>query len=197
MVADGAEIEVPERLTGPRVLLRPYVADDIPAFWESLDESRAHMNPWEPWVNQYREPEALRPRITRAQALWAQRRELSMGIFDRGTGHHLGGIGLYNIDWTLRTLEIGYWVRKSAEGHGYVSESVRLVTRLAFDQFGANRVQIQTDPRNVRSVSVARRQGYTLEAVLRRAGPIHEGESIPSDTCVFALIREEYDALDW
>ena len=71
------------------------------------------------------------------------------------------------MNWMLRTFEIGYWIRKSGEGQGYVTETVQVLTRLAFDHPQANRVEIRVDPANVRSRHV------------------------------FALIPEEYCRLDW
>ena len=82
-----------------------------------------------------------------------------------------------------------------AEGHGYVTEAVQLLARLAFDRLGANRVEIYVDPQNVRSRSVPERLGFVLEGTLRqfRAGP----DGRPQDRQVFALVRDDYLRLAW
>ena len=59
-------------------------------------------------------------------------------------GGLLGGTGLHRIDCELRRFEIGFWIRASAEGQGYVSEAVQAMTALAFDQLDARRVQIRS-----------------------------------------------------
>ncbi len=188
-------IEVPEEMSGPRVLVRPYRADDAAALWEAIEESRAHLAPWMLWVSQTRAPADTFAYAIRARDRWSLREDLSVGIFERETGRYLGGSGLHRINWDLRIFEIGYWIRVAAEGRGYVSEAVQLLTRLAFDRLGANRVEIRMDSRNVRSRRVAERLGFVLEGTLRRCAPGAGGR--PEDRHVFALIREEYARLDW
>jgi RimJ/RimL family protein N-acetyltransferase len=118
------------------------------------------------------------------------RTEFSMGIFARETGSFLGGAGLHIQSWDIPAFEIGYWIRKSAEGHGYVSEAARLLTTFAFEGLGAQRLVIRCDARNTRSAAIPRRLGYVLEGTHRRADLDPEGQ--PRDTMVFAMLREEY-----
>lgn len=188
-------IDVPEAIQGPRVLLRPYESADAGAVEEAVMESRARLAPWMPWLEHYEVPGAARRFVIEARARWLLRTELTVGIFRRTDGRFLGSSGFHGIRWEIPTFEIGYWVRTSAEGQGYVSETVRLLTRLAFDTLQANRVEIRADPRNVRSCRVAERLGFRLEGTLRRCDVGTDG--LPADRNVYALIREEYANLGW
>ena len=188
-------IEIPEEIVGARVRLRPYRPEDAPAVWEAVEESRASLAPWLPWVRGYDSIDDARIFVARARARWVLREDLAVGIFERESSRFLGGSGLHRINWTLRTFEIGYWIRGTAEGHGYVGETVQLLTRLAFDTLGANRVEIRMHVDNVRSRRVAERLGYVLEGTLRRLLPDAEGR--PTDRHIFSLIPEDYRALDW
>ncbi len=187
-------IDLPEELRGPRVLLRPYRSEDAPALWEAIEESRAHLAPWMPWVADYHSVEDAAAYVQRAQERWRLREDLAVGIFDH-RGRYLGGSGLHRMNWATRTFEIGYWVRKSAEGRGYVTEAVQALTRLAFDLLRANRAEIRMDPANVRSRRVPERLGFTLEGTLRRVAVDPEGR--PTDRHVFSLVPEEYRRLPW
>lgn len=69
------------------------------------------------------------------------------------------------------------------------------MTRLAFQELQANRVQIHMDPRNIRSRNVAARLGFVYEGTLRCCAPGSDGQ--PTDRHVFALVREEFEALPW
>ena len=188
-------IELPEYLDGSRVRLRPFCADDAPVLWEAVDESREHLAPWLPWAATYRSVDDAREFVTRAAAWWLLRHNLPVGIFERETGRLLGGCGLQGITWDLRSFEIGYWLRRTAEGRGYMSEAVQLLTRWAFDALAANRVFIRMDVRNQRSQAVAARLGFVHEGTLRNA--LSDAEGKPRDVHVYALIPEDYRGLPW
>ncbi|MDQ3327202.1 MAG: GNAT family N-acetyltransferase [Chloroflexota bacterium] len=188
-------IELPEYLDGSRVRLRPFLADDAPALWEAVDESREHLAPWLPWAASYRSVDDAREFVTRAAAWWLLRQHLPVGIFERESGHLLGGCGLQDINWDIRSFEIGYWLRRTAEGRGYMSEAVQLLTRWAFDALAANRVFIRMDARNQRSRAVAARLGFVHEGTLRNSLP--DAEGAPRDFHMFALIPEDYRRLLW
>jgi len=188
-------IDIPAVVEGPRILLRPWRRGDGPALWDAIDSSRDHLAPWMPWVDDTRNSDDAEEYAIRAGARWHLREDLAVGIFDRETSRVLGGSGLHRIEWTIRRFEIGYWVRADAEGHGYASETAQLLTRLAFDDLGACRVEIRMDTRNERSRRVPERLGYTLEATLRQAMAAPDGT--PVDVHVFALLADQYRALPW
>ena len=188
-------IQIPDHLDGPRVRLRPYEPADAPAVWDAVDESREHLAPWLPWASRYHSPDDAREFVIRARARWILREDLVVGVFEHQGGRLLGGSGLHRIDWDLRTFEIGYWLRRTAEGRGYMLETVQLLTCLAFGTLSANRVEIRMDTRNERSRAVPVKLGFTHEGTLRNALPDAEGR--PRNVHVYALIPEEYRALPW
>lgn len=188
-------LDIPEELHGPRVLLRPVRPEDAQAVWEAKEESFEHLRAWLPWAERERSFEDSVAFIARARARWLLREDLTVGIFDRASGRFLGGSGLHRINWPLRLFEIGYWIRVSEQGKGYVTETVQVLTRFAFDMLRANRVEIRVDPLNVRSRRVPERLGFVLEGTLRRSGLSSSGEVTDRD--IFALIPEDYAHLPW
>ena len=88
-------------------------------------------------------------------------------------------------------MEIGYWIRPDAEGHGYVTDAVTLITRFAFDHLRAGRVTIVCDRRNTRSAAVAPRAGFIHEATLRQECRGVDGNLC--DTELFAMTRADFD----
>jgi RimJ/RimL family protein N-acetyltransferase len=177
------------------VLLRPLNLEDTAAVWTAVEESRAHLEPWLPWVQTLRSIEDERADIARLHERSVLRTDWTVGIFDGVIGRYLGGSGLHRIRWDSRIFEIGYFIRVSEEGKGYITETVQLLTRLAFDRLGANRVEIYVDPRNVRSIRVPERLGFVLESTLRRFRAGAEG--LLEDRHLFALSRDAYHRLPW
>ena len=187
-------IPIPDELHGPRVIVRCYRPDDAQAFYEAADESRAHLAPFEPWINEYKSVDDAVAHVHRCWARWIARQEFAAGVFDRTTGRFLGAAGIHGVDWERRVFEIGYWVRASEQGKGYITEAVQLLTRLAFRQFGAIRVQMRMDSRNLRSWRVPERLGFKLESILRNNTPAFRS---PGDARVYALIPADLPEVDW
>lgn len=93
-------------------------------------------------------------------------------------------------NWEVPKFEVGYWCRSSCQRRGYVTEAVKGLTRIGFEQLGANRIEIRCDSRNVRSYRIAERTGYKLEAELKYEQRAPDG--ILRTTLVYALFSDEY-----
>src|SRR5688572_24206702 len=131
---DPSLIDLPDRLEGERVVVRPWEEADYPGLWDAIDSSRDHLAPWMPWLDSNHNPDNSLQYIRRARAQWLLREDLPVAIVERATGRIVGGSGLHRINWTYRLFEIGYWVRQDAVGRGYASETAQLLARLAFDE---------------------------------------------------------------
>lgn len=188
-------IELPEQLVGRRVIVRPWAEADTRPLWDAIDDSREHLEAWMPWVDRYHNPDDALAYTRRARAHWLTRDDLPVAVVERATGRIVGGSGLHKPDWRFRLFEIGYWLRADAEGRGYASETVQLLTRMAFNDLDANRVEIRIDTHNTRSCAVAERLGFVLEGTLRRKMWAPGGT--PADMRVYALLPEEFRALPW
>jgi RimJ/RimL family protein N-acetyltransferase len=193
---DPVLIKVPEQLVGRRIVLVAPRAGAGAAMALAIAESIEHLKPWMPWAQHVPSSESAETVIRRMQSDFILRRDLVFQIYAQGSqarpgqpiqlGELLGGSGLHRVDWDVRRFEIGYWLRASAQGQGYVSEAVQLLTDMAFTQLRARRVEIRMDDRNLRSRAVAERCGFEFEGVLRRDGLGVDGES--RDTRVYSRI---------
>lgn len=182
-----------EQLEGERVRLRPYQVGDAEALYEAIVDSRDHLRPWLPFADETEDE--LRDYLVRSIARWLLREGFDTGIWLRASGRFLGSIGAHPRDWDIPSFELGYWMRVSEEGHGYLTEAGRLLTSALFEQFGAKRLEIRCDASNLRSANVARRLGFVQEAHLRNQRISHAGKL--RDTLVFSMIpadRQESDA---
>ena len=96
---------------------------------------------------------------------------MRLHVYLRDGGGFVGSSGLHRIDWTVPRFEIGYWIRTSMTGHGFATEATRRIADFAFDELGAERVEIWCDAANERSAAVAVRAGFELEARLAPQPP--------------------------
>lgn len=178
-----------EELRGTRVVLRPYTLADAEARYQANDESRDHLRPWEPeQADAFHTLDETRDWIIRASANWLLRKRFSMGMWHLETQRYLGGLGLHPREpdgWAIPAFSIGYWVRVSEQGHGYVTEAVRLLTTYVFTSLQAQRIEITCDARNTRSIAVAERAGFVQEGRLRNVWRYADGTL--ADEVVYAL----------
>lgn len=190
-LTDGTIGSPPAELVGPRIRVRPIEERDAPAVFEATDEARAYLAPWMHWPQHHRTLNETQATIRDAHMRWLHRDHFSMGIFDRAEETFLGSIALSVEEARIPSFDLSYWIKPDAEGQGYISEAVRLVTACAFDRLGARRVAIYCDPRNTRSARVAERLGFAFEGRLRQDALTPDGAV--RDTLAFAMIREEYE----
>jgi ribosomal-protein-serine acetyltransferase len=182
---DPILLSIFDELRGERVLVRPYRESDADALQEAVAESREHIRPWLPFADEHQTVEESRIFIRQRMARWLLREDLIVGLFDAGTGQYVGGSGLHPRDWQVPAFEIGYWVRRSSEGKGYVTEAVRLLTDYAFAELAAQRIMIRCDARNTRSAAVPRRLGFVEEALIRNEAIAADGTL--RSTLIFSL----------
>ncbi|MEX2535290.1 MAG: GNAT family N-acetyltransferase [Trueperaceae bacterium] len=159
--------DVPNSISSDRLLIVPPRLEDVRPVFDAVHESLAELRPWMPWsVGEYT-MEGCEESIRRAIARFVTYEDLRYHFFDRTSGELIGSSGLHRLDWRIPRCEIGYWVRTSRAGKGYVSEAVLALTRVAFERLGAKRVEIRCDDRNDASGRVAERCGFRLDGLLR------------------------------
>lgn len=149
---------------------------------ESLDELRL----WMPWAEGHKTVADSEESARRARVEFLERSDLRLHIFLKGTDTLVGSSGLHRIDWTVPKFEIGYWCRTGYSGRGYTTEVVRGIVAFAFEELGANRLEIQCDPDNLPSRRVAEKAGFRLEGKLRNNVVGSDGE--PRNILVFSLL---------
>lgn len=193
--ADALQVEYPtlipvaEELRGPRVALRRHRASDAADLFATLEASRARLTLWLRFPNPLQTVEATRDWLIHREAKWLLREALGFAIRHGETQDYLGSVDLHSIAWERRFFALGYWLRDDAEGQGYMSEAVRLVTDYAFTALNANKVALRCDARNTRSAAVAERLGFVREARLRGEATTKDGAR--ADELCYALIRDD------
>lgn len=184
-------LDVPAEWIGEEVRLRPWQETDADALFAVIRASAEHIARWLPWPQEHRTADDTREFIRRSNARWVAREGLDgLGIFRRADGAILGGTGMHVHSWKIPAFEIGYWLAADAEGRGYITEAVRLLTTYAFERLGAQRLVICCDAANRRSAAVAERNGFLLEGRHRRDSFATDGTL--RDTLVYAMIPDDY-----
>lgn len=178
-----------KELYGERIVIRPYRESDAPTLHAAIAESREHLRLWLSFADEHQTVEETQDWIVRMQAGWLLREQFYNGIWRMEDNNFLGGVSLHVRDWKIAYFMIGYWLRASATGQGYMAEAVQRLTDFAFNGLKANRVEILCSVDNEASAAVARRAGYVLEGTRRNDYQLPSGEI--SSSFVFSLIPED------
>jgi RimJ/RimL family protein N-acetyltransferase len=99
------------------------------------------------------------------------------------------GLGLaFDIDREAAELELGYIVAPAARGRGVATQILRLLTRWALTELGAQRVRLIIDVENPASHRVAARCGYVREGVLRS---LHLKQGVRMDAAIWSRLPSD------
>lgn len=176
MSDDPILIDLPVPVITPRLILRPAMPGDGPALHEAKMETWDLLTPWMPWTktkSSVAEDEAL---VRHAYARFIKREDMMMLGFCRQSEKLLLATGLHGLDWETRRFEIGYWVRKSAQGQGYAQESTNALTRYTLEAMKARAVVIYAALNNRPSHNVAQKLGFIEEGTFKAARLLPTGE---------------------
>jgi RimJ/RimL family protein N-acetyltransferase len=170
-----------------RLLLRPYVADDLDALHDI--ERRAETARY-----LYNEPltrEATRAVLERRRAMTAidDEHDLVLVLVLPMSRHVVGHATLQRVSREHRQGEVGYVLHPDHQGHGYASEAAALMMRLGFEELRLHRIVGRLDARNAPSARVLERLG------MRREAHLHENEFVNGewvDELVYAILADEW-----
>lgn len=167
--------------------LEPYHAEE---FLAHLGRARAHIAPWVGASFVAADLDGARAVLQRYADGQAADRQRLYGIWLDGL--LVGGTMFVSFDAALGGCELGCWLEPSAEGQGLITQAVRMMIDWAFVTRGLARAEWRTLPGNVRSASVARRLGMSLDGTLRQCLPGADGSR--SDLQVWSVLATEWPA---
>ncbi len=174
-------IDLPMPITTPRLIIRPAMPGDGAALYEAKKETWGMLNRWMmPWAKEIGTEEDSEAVVREAYAKFILREDLMMIGFRREDDVPVVYTGLHRFNWSIRKFEIGYWVRRSAQGQGYATEATNALTRYAFDELKAKRVQISHADGNDASRNVIEKLGFEKEAIRRFDTELPNGEIVSS-----------------
>ena len=89
-------------------------------------------------------------------------------IKDKNTNVIVGMYILKNFEWRIPKCELAYFIDKNHEGKGIVSKVTKGMVDFCFKKLGLNKVWIETGEENFGSKTVALKNGFKLEGLLRQ-----------------------------
>ena len=169
----------------PTLILRYPRSDDAPRLLELASEP--DVTRWFSW-GPYTSIEQPLAYIERLVGQRERGEQLDLLVVHRSDGP-IGITGLSEFSMRDRRCMVGTWFGKPWWGTGANRESKAVMSHLAFEVLGMNRLGSYSNPDNVRSTRALEGVGFSREGVLRawhRHGDVHH------DVNVFGLLRDEW-----
>ncbi|MEZ5066243.1 MAG: GNAT family N-acetyltransferase [bacterium] len=169
-----------------RLRLRPFAAADGDPLFALHSDARV-LRYWDspPWRE--------RGRADRFIATCLQMEEEGTGarlVIERAAdGRFLGWCSLIRWNPEFRSATMGYCLEEAAWGQGFATEAARALLQWAFATLDLNRVQSETDTRNLASARVLEKLGFVREGTLREDCVV-QGDV--SDSWVYGLLRRDW-----
>lgn len=170
-----------------RLVLRPLTEADVPALF-AIHADPAAMRYWSAplWQDDRRGRDMVARDLDAAQT-----DHLRLGIELAQPGTLVGTCTLFGISTQCRRAELGYMLASSAWGQGLMQEALRAFLGFAFGALDLNRIEADTDPRNVRSMRLLERLGFVREGYFRERWIV--GDEV-SDAAMYGLLRRDWQA---
>jgi ribosomal-protein-alanine N-acetyltransferase len=173
-------------IRGPRLQLRYATADDVPRLFDlGADPAVTRFFSWGPYTT-LSEPEAY---IASLPARRAAGELLDFLIVDPADGA-IGVTGLSELARRDRRATVGSWLGHRWWGSGANFEAKAMISALAFEHLGVERLTAWANTRNGRSQRALERIGFRREGVLsawhRHGDRVH-------DVVIFGLVRAGWE----
>jgi len=183
--------DLPARLPGQRVYLRPSEPGDWVAWAELRAASREFLTPWEPaWAADELTRASYRRRLRRLMRDARDDLAYAFLMFRRDDDALVGGLTLGNVRrGVTQSCSVGYWVGRPVARQGLMTDGLTAVLPFVFEQLRLHRLEAACLPANAASQGVLKRCGFTQEGYARQYLRINGHWA---DHLLFALLAEDW-----
>jgi ribosomal-protein-alanine N-acetyltransferase len=178
---------------GRRIVLRPLIASDFPAWSEVRQRNDEWLTRWEP-SRLPGQPDVINDRDAFGVRCSARQRERQLGTgFGFGIfadGDFCGEINLSSVQrGPFQSSYVGYWIDEKLAGNGYVPEALVVLCQYVFEELHLHRIQVAIIPRNQASRRVVEKLKIREEGLAARYLEIN---GVWEDHVRYAITAEEW-----
>ena len=190
MIENPILLDIPEQFETERLMIRAPRSGEGEIIHAAIHESIDHLRPWLTWAQHLPTVEESELRVRGDRAAFLARESLQFHLWRKRDDLFVGGLFL-RPDWSIPSFEIGYWLRTTMQGHGYMAEALTGLVAFAFEHLQARRLEVFCNPRNTPSAAVAERAGFRLEAQMTKSWRNGRGEL--TDSLLYVRIAPDDD----
>ncbi len=167
--------------------LRSLQLDDANQLYQVIHANRVYMRQWLPWVDNTQSMLDSKSFIEDVHHKYVKGENVVKAIWC--DGQLVGCIGINEINRSHQKASLGYWLAKSHQGRGIMTQAAKQMTSTAFNELKLNRLEIISAAKNFRSRAVAQRLKYTQEGILYDFFRLH-GHYY--DVIIYSMLKRDW-----
>ncbi|MBY6035991.1 GNAT family N-acetyltransferase [Fictibacillus nanhaiensis] len=176
------------------IIVRPFSIEDCEQRLNLHIENQAHFQEWSPYKRS-EEFFTLQGQVESINNLIAKRADDSRYDFaiylDDNSSHTLIGEVQFTsvVRGPLQSSFLGYMIGKRFNGLGYMTKSLKIALKIAFEELNFHRVTAEVNPDNIASLRVLDKVGFVREGFARKN--VKVGDEWRDHICL-AMLEEDY-----
>ncbi len=173
----------------PEITLEKLNLDHTQELYDLTALNREYLKEWLPWLDQIKSSDDTQAFIESTIKESSSGGAPNFAILYQGV--ICGVVGFHEINKQHRIGSIGYWLAEDHTGKGIITDAVRGLLKIGFDEFGLNKIEIRCAVDNSKSRAVPERLGFTYEATLRQCEWLYLKYV---DHAIYSMLAAEYNA---
>ncbi len=176
------EIRVDDNLS-----LRFSYLKDAKEIFKLVDKNRLEFRKWLPWVDHTISSNDTEKYLLECVEKFENKTGADFSIWYNN--QIVGSVGFNLIDHINEKAEIGYWLDSELRGNGLMTKCVKAAVDYGFNDLNLHRIEISCSVKNIKSLAIPERLGFTLEGTFRESSK-RNGEF--SDSLLFGILKREW-----
>lgn len=160
--------------------------------FEPLKQYALEENLWIYSTVKIKSEEDFKDYFNQALVLSNETSQRAFAVYDITREEYIGMTRLYAFDSKNKAAKLGFtWYAPALQGKGVNLHVKYLILKYAFDYLGLERIELNADLRNERSIAAMLKIGATQEGVLRKNVYLPDGHK--RDTVIFGILNEDWN----
>ncbi|MBD0400682.1 GNAT family N-acetyltransferase [Flammeovirga sp. EKP202] len=171
----------------PQIELKPLEMGDSTSIFTILDQQRDYIGKWLPFVQYTHKIEDTRKFVA---SMIEEAEKNTTKVYSILLGCELIGlISFKDISKVNKSTEIGYWISQDHQGRGIMTDAVRQMCKMAFEEWKMNRIVIKCAEENYPSKRIPQKIGFKYEGLERESIVMIDGQFANLE--VFSLLKSD------
>lgn len=160
---------------------------DSKSLFNLIEKNRYHLRKWLPWLDNTKSVNDSVDFVTRAIDGYKNKDSLVLSI--KYENKIVGIISFNNIDLSLKTASIGYWIDFNYQGKGIISTSCRALVDYGFKVLGLYKIMISCAVENYKSQLIPQRLNFKKQEIIKNKEWLYDHYV---DHIVFSIKKEDF-----